>query len=281
MNSKRQSADRRSASASPRPRQEGPASGQGGGQGRGSGRGPSRGSGEGSHWLYGRHAVIAALANPQRRFRRLLLTHEAAKGWPVGSIQPSIVEREEIDRVLPQGSVHQGIALLPEPLEELDLEDILFSCGPRAILLVLDQVTDPHNVGAILRSAAAFGVSAVVLPDRNAAPVTGTLAKAASGAIEHVPMVRVVNLSRALRTIREAEFWCIGLDGEAPKTLDKALPAGRVALVLGAEGDGLRRLTAETCDELARLPTAGGFASLNVSNAAAVALYAASIRAEA
>lgn len=239
---------------------------------------PRQGGGDPA-WLYGRHAVLAALANPQRRFRRLLLTAEAAKGWPAGPIAPAVVDRAEIDRLLPPGSVHQGIALLPEPLDEIELEDVIAAADGRTLLLVLDQVTDPHNVGAILRSAAAFGAAAVILPDRNAAPVTGTLAKSASGAVEHVPLVRVVNLARALRTLKDAEFWCIGLEGTAERSLAEALPAGRCALVLGAEGEGLRRLTAETCDELARLPTREAFASLNVSNAAAIALYAAAVRA--
>jgi len=225
-------------------------------------------------WLYGIHAVKAALANPVRRAHRLLLTRDTARDWPAvpGAPSPRLVERAELERALPAGAVHQGAALQTEPLPELALEDCLFSAGPRALFVVLDQVTDPHNVGAILRSAAAFAVDAVILPDRNTPPAGGTLAKAASGALELVPLVRVVNLARALRLLREADVWCVGLDGGAPMVLDQALRPGRLALVLGSEGEGLRRLTGETCDALARLPTVGPLHSLNVSNAAAVAL---------
>ena len=225
-------------------------------------------------WLYGIHAVQAALANPARRPHRLLLTPETARNWPnnPGWPAPRQVDRAELERALPPGAVHQGAALQAAPLPELGLEDCLFSAGPRALFVVLDQVTDPHNVGAILRSAAAFAVDAVILPDRNTPPAGGTLAKAASGALELVPLVRVVNLARALRLLREADVWCVGLDGGAPTALDQAIRPGRVALVLGSEGDGLRRLTGESCDALARLPTVGPLHSLNVSNAAAVAL---------
>jgi 23S rRNA (guanosine2251-2'-O)-methyltransferase len=225
-------------------------------------------------WLYGTHAVRAALANPARRAHRLLLTREAARQWPspAGRLSPRIVERAELDRALPAGAVHQGAALQAEPLPEPALEDCLARAGPHALFVVLDQVTDPHNVGAILRSAAAFAVDAVIVPDRNTPPVSGALAKAASGALELVPLVRVVNLARALDQLQAADAWCVGLDGAAALALDAALKPGRLALVLGSEGEGLRRLTGERCDALARLPTVGPLHSLNVSNAAAVAL---------
>jgi 23S rRNA (guanosine2251-2'-O)-methyltransferase len=236
-------------------------------------------SGGGQPWLYGHHAVRAALANPNRTCKRLLLTEEVARDWkPIGSLRPEVVERITIDSVLPAGVVHQGVALLADPLEDLALEDVLFSCGPDAVFVLLDQVTDPHNVGAILRSSAVFGAAALIQTDRHAATATATLAKAASGALDKVPLVRVVNLARTIRQLQDEGFWVVGLDGQAEKTLDQAVQPGRLALVLGAEGDGLRRLTIENCNALGRLPAADDFASLNVSNAAAVALYVASQR---
>ncbi len=228
----------------------------------------------GAVWLYGLHAVRAALANPARRAHRLVVTQETARTWgpAAGGPAPEIVDRAALDRILPPGAVHQGAAVQVGALPDPVLENCLAAAGPRALFVVLDQVTDPHNVGAILRSAAAFGVDAVVVPDRNTPPVSAALAKAASGALELVPVVRVVNLARALGQLQQADFWCVGLDGGAPMELEPALRPGRIALVLGSEGEGLRRLTRETCDSLARLPTVGPLHSLNVSNAAAVAL---------
>lgn len=226
-------------------------------------------------WLYGYHAVIEALRNPARRPERLLATATAAerlrKECP--DVRPDPAERSAIDAVLPAGAVHQGLALLASPLPALAIEDILPQPGENALIVMLDQVTDPQNVGAILRSSAAFGARAVLVPRRHAPPITGALAKAASGALEHVPLVEVGNLERALQTLKQAEFWCVGLDGTARQTIDQPLPGGRLVLVMGAEGPGLRRLTAERCDLLVRLPTEGPIATLNVSNAAAVALY--------
>ena len=244
-------------------------------------RPPERGSG---HWLFGTHAVLAALANPQRRCRRLLLTAEAghALAGELGALlaapprlSPEVVGRGELDRLLPT-AVHQGIALEVAPLEEPTLEEVLRqgATSADAVLLVLDQVTDPHNVGAILRSAAAFGALGVVVTERHAPHSTATLAKAASGALETIPLVRVGNLARALEEIKGAGFWCIGLAADAAATIAEARLDGRTALVLGAEGAGLRRLTRERCDLLVRIPLASAaVASLNVSNAAAVALY--------
>jgi 23S rRNA (guanosine2251-2'-O)-methyltransferase len=182
------------------------------------------------------------------------------------------VDRHRFQTFLPEDAVHQGAALLTEPLTPLVLEQaIARSDGP---VLLLDQVTDPRNVGAILRSAAAFGAACVVMQDRNAAPETGALARAASGALELVPIAREVNLSRAIVSLQRAGFWVLGLAGEAKQTLAQAAPRDRrVALVLGAEDAGLRRLQRETCDELVRLPIAPGVESLNVAAAAAVALY--------
>jgi 23S rRNA (guanosine2251-2'-O)-methyltransferase len=233
----------------------------------------------GTLWIYGQHAVAAALANPARRNRRLLLTAEAEpalaevlpKPW---RLTPERVERTRFHTFLPEDSLHQGAALLTEPLNPPPLERVIqASPGP---VLLLDQVTDPRNVGAILRSAAAFGAAAVVVQDRNAPPETGALARAASGALELVPMLREVNLARVILALQKAGFWVVGLDGGAKATLAEVraqLGDRRVALVLGAEGGGLRRLQRETCDELARLPIDARMESLNVSNAAAVALY--------
>ena len=243
--------------------------------------GPTRSGGGGgggaSFWLYGTHAVTAALSNPDRRFRRLVATSEAAKGLAELRLPlpAETVERVEIDRLLLPGSVHQGLAALVEPLAALGIEDVgrLGAMRESCVVVVLDQVTDPHNVGAILRSAAAFGALAVVVPDRHAPEETGALAKAASGALERMPLVRVTNVVRALDELKAAGFWAAGLAADAPKTLAETKLSGRIVLALGAEGEGLRRLTREHCDHLVRLPMTGDMESLNVSNAAAVALY--------
>ena len=240
---------------------------------------PRAGSAGGAIWLYGIHAVAAALGNPQRRLRRLLLTEEAEAslasrlGVDRGAPWPLPVERTErgrLDPLVGRDAVHQGAGLLADPLAPPSLEQSLQRPGP---ILVLDQVCDPRNVGAILRSAAAFGAAAVIVQDRKAPEESGALAKAASGALETMPLLRAVNLSRTLVALKAAGLWTVGLDaGGAP--LDGAAFAGkRLALVLGAEGEGLRRLIRETCDEVAGLRMPGGIESLNVSNAAAVALY--------
>lgn len=235
---------------------------------------PSRG-GHQSVWLYGRHPVLAALANPERRIERLLATKDVAERHAAefAGKSPQILSRDELGQRLPAGAVHQGVAILASPLEEPTLEDVLARCGDDALVLALDQVTDPHNVGAILRSAASFGAAAVVVTERHAPADTGVLAKAASGALELVPLMRAVNLARTLDQLKQAGFWIYGLaeSGEAPiGTLDLA---GRVCIVLGAEGEGLRRLTAEKCDRLVTIPTKAALTALNVSNAAAVAAY--------
>jgi 23S rRNA (guanosine2251-2'-O)-methyltransferase len=183
----------------------------------------------------------------------------------------------DLARLVARDAPHQGLVLECEPLPDVWLGDVLTG-DPARPLVVLDQVTDPHNVGAIMRSAAAFDACAIVTQDRHAPPESGALAKAASGALEVLPWVRVVNLARALEETAEASYWRIGLDGQAEATLAEALPAGPVALVLGAEGEGLRQNVAQHCDALARLPIGAAMESLNVSNAAAIALYAAAMR---
>ena len=228
--------------------------------------------------LWGKHAVAAALDNPGRKVLKAWATRETASFMQFPSDVPLVMaEAPDLGRMVPPDAPHQGVVVEVAPLEEIWLGDLLADAPDKAVLLVLDQVTDPHNVGAILRSAAAFGAIGIVTQDRHSPPESGALAKAASGALERVPWVRVVNLARALEEIAEAGFWRIGLAGEADGDLKAALGPARVALVLGAEGPGLRSNTREHCDALARLPISGEVESLNVSNAAAVALYAASI----
>jgi len=241
---------------------------------------PNYKAGGGSYWIYGHHAVLAAIDNPKRRIRRLLQADPNAEKAAVGGSDRPLprweaVDRAILDRVAGRESVHQGVAAQVDPLPEAEIEDLagLATDKADAVVVILDQVTDPHNVGAILRSAAAFGALAVILTERNAAPESGTLAKAASGALEIVPVVRVTNLARAMEQLKAAGFWCVGLAAEAERTLGEARLSGRIALCLGAEGPGLRRLTRAHCDLLAKLPTQGPIDHLNVSNAAAVALY--------
>ncbi|MBT3787979.1 MAG: 23S rRNA (guanosine(2251)-2'-O)-methyltransferase RlmB [Alphaproteobacteria bacterium] len=238
---------------------------------------------ERGNWLFGTHAVMAALANPNRKCNRLLVTTDVLRRMEaeLRDIVPSNVFVEKSDRgtissLLAPDSVHQGIALDCQPLENMALEDVLARHKEGdSIVVVLDQITDPHNVGAILRSAAGFGAHAVIMQDRNAPPLTGTLAKSASGALELLPLVRVTNLARTLEQLANNDYWRIGLDASAKQTLAQSQPGKRTALVMGAEGSGLRRLTAEKCDLLCRLPMveAARLTSLNVSNAAAIALY--------
>jgi 23S rRNA (guanosine2251-2'-O)-methyltransferase len=226
--------------------------------------------------FWGRHAVAAALDNPERRVVRLWLTREAAEFLvPPPDIQVTYADVADLARLVPGDAPHQGVVAEVERLEDMLLDELLDQAEDGRPLLVLDQVTDPHNVGAILRSAAAFDALGIVTQDRHAPPESGALAKAASGALEIVPWVRVVNLARALDDMAQAGFWRIGLAGEADMTLAEALGPARVALVLGAEGEGMRQNTAAHCDALARLPIGGKMESLNVSNAAAIALYAA------
>jgi 23S rRNA (guanosine2251-2'-O)-methyltransferase len=226
--------------------------------------------------FWGRHAVAAALANPERGIIRIWTTREAAAAFEFDPAVPvTYADVADLGRLVPHDAPHQGIVAEVERLPDLFLADLLEDAPAGRPLLVLDQVTDPHNVGAILRSAAAFDAIGIVTQDRHAPPESGALAKAASGALETVPWVRVVNLARALDEIAEAGFWRVGLTGEAAMVLAEAMGPPRIALVLGAEGEGMRQNTEMHCDALARLPISERMESLNVSNAAAIALYAA------
>jgi 23S rRNA (guanosine2251-2'-O)-methyltransferase len=228
-------------------------------------------------WLYGLHAVRAALGNSRRKVKRAVLTAHAADaiGRPLlARVRHEIAPPEAVARLLPPGAVHQGAALSCEPLPARNLADVLDAAsGRRRIVAVLDQISDPHNVGAILRSAAAFGLSAVVVQDRHAPPESGALAKAASGALDIVPYVPVVNIARALEELGKLGFWRIALAGDGEQPLSEATPNSDVAIVLGSEGAGLRRLVRGRCDAAACIPVQVEMDSLNVSNAAAIGFY--------
>lgn len=239
------------------------------------------------HWLYGKHAVMAALANPRRHIKRLALSRRASEQYKdelsaihsnVREISPEIVDPDFFDRNLQSDSVHQGIALATTPLQNGNLFDICKlpsdqESDEKNLILVLDQVTDPHNVGAIIRSAAAFGAKALITTDRHAPPESGVLAKAASGALEAIPWIRVTNLSRALDELADMGYWRLGLDGYAKQVIHEADFGNNLVLILGAEGKGMRKGTKDHTDGLIKLPIKRTVESLNVSNAAAVALY--------
>jgi 23S rRNA (guanosine2251-2'-O)-methyltransferase len=253
------------------------------------GRSPLRGQGpvDAERWIYGRHAVSAALANPERQWRvlaalagqepeaRALVAGARALHRGVGEAV-RVLDRAGIAALLPHGAVHQGLALRVEPLAEPDLDAMLrqlTASSGRQVIVALDQVGDPQNIGAILRSAAAFGAAAVLIPRHGAPPAGAALAKAASGALEKMPLIRVVNLARALDALKRAGFWICGLDARAATPLSALDLGERAALVLGSEGGGMRRLVRTRCDHLARLPTRAMQPTLNVASAAAVALY--------
>lgn len=244
--------------------------------GRGSGRAST-----GAVRLWGRHAVEAALKNPDRTHRKLWATREGVEsldGELPENFPVEYAQGADLARFVARDAPHQGLVLECDPLDDIFIEDVMDG-DPARPLVILDQVTDPHNVGAILRSAAAFNARAIITQDRHAPPESGVVGKSASGALEVVPWVRVVNLARALEEIAEAGYWRIGLDGSATSTLADALPAGPIALVLGAEGEGMRHNIRQHCDALAKLPISDAIESLNVSNAAAIALYAIATRA--
>lgn len=237
---------------------------------------------DGTVRLYGVHAVEAALRNPVRAINKLMMTENAEnrlkEAVSARQIQPERVSPRDLDRLLGPDTVHQGVALETEDLPEPELSDVAAAPDDAGPIVVLDQVTDPHNVGAILRSCAAFGARALVMTRRHSPPLTGTLAKSASGALEHVPVVLVQNLARALAELNELGFATIGLDGSAEAELEDDPFEGNVAIVLGAEGKGLRELTRTSCVRLARIATHEPISSLNVSNAAAVSLHLAALR---
>lgn len=239
-------------------------------------------------WLWGVHAVEAALKNQRRPGPlRLTLSEERARTFEPRAfkrqdIRVSVAPMADIARLLPQGAVHQGMALHGPPVEGETLDEVM---GENGVILMIDQVTDPQNIGAIFRSAAAFGVRALIMQDRHSPPIQGVLAKTAAGAADIVPFVRATNLSRALETLGENGWVSVGLAGEAELNLHEMLEQQgwgdgfrRLVLVLGSEGEGLRRLVAEHCDHLARIPMPGGFESLNVSHAASISLYEACAR---
>ena len=248
-------------------------------------RPPSPAAADGPDWLYGTHAVRAALHNPRRRLLRLMAATDAAADLveePARrrGLQIERVDAREIERLFPAGTVHQGLALRVAPLPDPVLAEIIEAekaepdgTSASKPIVILDQVTDPQNVGAVLRSAAVFGARAVIVTRRNSPPITGALAKAASGAVEQMPLVQVPNVAQALAVLQAEGWFCVGLEGTADKALSDIDLKGRIAIVMGSEGAGLRRLTAERCDMLAKIPGEPGFASLNVSNATAVALY--------
>lgn len=232
-------------------------------------------------WLFGLHAVRDALENPARKKLRLIVTRNAgdklATAIDAAGITPEIADPRRFGAPLAPGSVHQGAALEVRALEWGGLRDVCAGLeGSAPLIVMLDRVTDPHNVGAILRSAEVFGARAVIAPRHHAAPETGALAKSASGALERQPYLRVPNLARAIQEVQRMGFLVLGLDGDADQTLEDAtsgVSQHPIALVLGAEGPGLRPKTRASCDKLVRIPFAGSFGSLNVSNAAAIALY--------
>lgn len=252
----------------PRHGRDGQRDGRGDGQ---RGRGFSGGQASGN-WVWGTHAVSAALNNPARTGLTLLATENAAQRLGAVPVKPELVMPKELDDRLPPGAVHQGVALRCDPLPVKSLDDLIDAGVPR--LVVLDSVSDPHNLGAIYRSAAAFGFEGVILQTRNAPPITGVVAKSAAGAIETVSEVRVVNIARALEQLGEAGYHTVGLAGEGRRRLaDAVTGAAKLVIVLGAEGDGLRPAVAKACAELARIPMSPLMESLNVSNAAAITFY--------
>ena len=232
--------------------------------------------------LYGRHPVFAALSNPERRATKILCTEENApelrellSKLHKEQVTLQIVDRRDIDKILPREAVHQGYALFCQELEDFTVEEICMMADEKndCHILILDQVTDPQNIGAIIRSCVAFDTLALVMQDKNSPQETGAMAKASAGMIEHLPICRVTNLSRAINQFKEAGFWTLGMDGYAKTTIDQVNKSGKTAIIMGSEGKGMRRLVEESCDATVKLPISSKVESLNVSTAAAIALY--------
>jgi 23S rRNA (guanosine2251-2'-O)-methyltransferase len=227
--------------------------------------------------IYGRHAVISALKNPNRNILKLVITAENKQEIDrLGMVLPiSVVDRKDFSKFLPEDAVHQGFALFCSRLDSVDILDLiaLAEDKQRCHILILDQVTDPQNIGAIIRSCAAFGTLGLVVQDKNSPLESGAMDKAAAGTIEFVPVARVTNLSRAIEQLKDNGFWVMGMDGYADVTIDKVNKNGKTAIVMGSEGKGMRRLVQENCDTSVKLPISPNVESLNVSTAAAIALY--------
>ncbi len=226
-------------------------------------------------WIFGYHAVVAALRNQRRRIFRILTTTEGAERImkTIPDSLPEIVNRKTIEQLLPKGAVHQGIALLVSPIEPMPLDQLLLNTDENTVVLILDQVTDPQNIGAAARNAAAFGAKALILTDRYSTSAEATLMKTASGALEILPLVRVANLARTLVKLKNAGYWCIGLADDAQKSIGSTPLDGRIALIMGSEGRGLRHLTRSHCDMLLSLPTKAPITAINIAAATAVVLY--------
>jgi len=225
--------------------------------------------------IYGRHAVLSALKNPKRQIQKLLITADNKNEVEPLNVNFSVIDKKEFEKILPKDAVHQGFALYCNRLETYDIEDLiaLAENKSRCHILILDQVTDPQNIGAIIRSCAAFETLGLVVQDKNSPLESGAMDKASAGTIEFVSVARVTNLSRAIEKLKDAGFWVMGMDGYAETTIDKVNKSGKTAIVMGSEGKGMRRLVQENCDSSVKLPISPNVESLNVSTAAAIALY--------
>lgn len=229
------------------------------------------------HIIYGRHATISALKNPNRKIKKLLITAENKKDIDALNlnIRYEVVEKKDIDKLFSKDAVHQGFALYTNRLESISLEDLieLSTHKEKCHILILDQVSDPQNIGAIIRSCAAFNTLGLIVQDKNSPLETSSMVKASAGTIEYLPICRTTNLNRAIEKLKENNFWVIGMDGYATTTIDKINKSGKTAIVMGSEGKGMRRLVEENCDSTVKLPISENVESLNVSTAAAIALY--------